>query len=89
MWRIEQDTRGQIVFTPPPLHSSLFDDDGSEHRHLSTVADANATANLSSLIETPKASSIERYCYLRHVFTELPKAVSTEATDALLPHRMD
>ncbi|MEM1154142.1 MAG: IS66 family transposase [Pseudomonadota bacterium] len=52
-----------------------------------SVAGANATANLYSLIET--ANGIEPYRYLRHVFTELPKAVSIEDIEALLPHRMD
>lgn len=54
-----------------------------------SVAGANATANLYSLIETAKANRIEPYRYLRHVFTELPKATSLEDIEALLPHRMD
>lgn len=49
-----------------------------------SVAGANATANLYSLIETAKANSIEPYRYLRHVFTELPKATSLEDIEALL-----
>jgi transposase len=53
-----------------------------------SVAGANATANLYSLIETAKANGIEPYRYLRHVFTELPKATSLEDIEALLPHRM-
>lgn len=53
------------------------------------MAGANATANLCSLIETAKANKIEPYRYLRHVFTELPKATSLEDIEALLPHRMD
>ena len=53
-----------------------------------SVAGANATANLLSLIETAKANGIEPYRYLRHVFTELPKATSLEDIEALLPHRM-
>ena len=53
-----------------------------------SVAGAKATANLYSLIETAKANNIEPYRYLRHVFTELPKAISLEEIEALLPHRM-
>ncbi|EAQ99168.1 IS66 family transposase [Congregibacter litoralis] len=53
-----------------------------------SVAGAKATANLYSLIETAKANGIEPYRYLRHVFTELPKATSLEDFEALLPHRM-
>lgn len=54
-----------------------------------SVAGANATANLYSLIETAKANGIEPYRYLRHVFTELLKATSLEDIEALLPHRID
>ncbi|MGI9404163.1 MAG: transposase domain-containing protein [Hyphomicrobium sp.] len=50
-----------------------------------SVAGANATANLYSLIETVRANKIEPYRYLRWVFTELPKATSLEEIEALLP----
>jgi transposase len=50
-----------------------------------TVDDANASANLYSLIETAKANGIEPYAYLKTVFTELPNATSIEAIEALLP----
>jgi transposase len=50
-----------------------------------TVAGANASANLYSLIETAKANGIEPYAYLRTVFTELPQAASVEEIEALLP----
>lgn len=56
---------------------------------MESVAGAKATANLYSLVETAKANGIEPYRYLRHVFTELPKATSLEDVEALLPHRMD
>ncbi len=45
----------------------------------------NTSANLYSLIETAKANGLEPYAYLRHVFTELPKAQTVEAIEALLP----
>ena len=38
-----------------------------------------------SLIETAKANSLEPYAYLRCLFTELPKAETVEAIEALLP----
>jgi len=38
-----------------------------------SVAGANASANLYSLIETAKARSIEPYAYLKKLFTELRK----------------
>ena len=41
------------------------------------------------LIETAKANHLEPYQYLRHVFTELPKAGSIEAIEALLPANID
>lgn len=54
-----------------------------------TVAGANSSANLYSLIATVKANGLEPYAYLRHVFTELPKAETLEAIEALLPTRID
>ena len=35
------------------------------------------------------ANSLEPYAYLRHVFTELPKAQSLAEVEALLPTRLD
>ena len=46
---------------------------------------ASASANLYSLIETAKANGLDPAIYLKHVFTELPKAVSVDDIDALLP----
>jgi hypothetical protein len=50
-----------------------------------SVRGVNASANLYSLIETAKANGLEPYAYLRRVFTELPKAETVEAIEALLP----
>lgn len=50
-----------------------------------TVAGANASANLYSLIETAKANGVEPHAYLRSVFTELPRATSVDKIEALLP----
>ena len=50
-----------------------------------TPKGADASARLYSLIETAKANDIEPYAYLRHVFTELPKATTVEDIEALLP----
>jgi hypothetical protein len=50
-----------------------------------TVAGANASANLYSLIETTKANKHEPYAYLRTSFSELPQATSVEAIEQLLP----
>ena len=57
------------------------------------MAGANASARLYSLIETTKAcrgaNGLEPYAYLRHVFTELPKAQSLAEVEVLLPTRLD
>lgn len=50
-----------------------------------SVRGAKASANLYSLIETAKANGLEPYAYLQYVFTELPKAETVEAIEALLP----
>jgi len=50
-----------------------------------SVKGVKASANLYSLIECAKLNGLEPYAYLRHVFTELPKAGSVEAIEALLP----
>lgn len=50
-----------------------------------SVKGVKASANLYSLIETAKANGLEPYAYLRHVFTELPRATSVEEIEALLP----
>ncbi|MES0385409.1 MAG: transposase domain-containing protein, partial [Hyphomicrobium sp.] len=41
------------------------------------------------LIETAKANGLEPYAYLRHVFTELPKATTLAEIEALLPWNVE
>jgi len=53
------------------------------------VAGAEASAKLYSLVETAKTNGIEPFSYLRHLFTELPKAARLEDFEALLPYRLD
>jgi len=50
-----------------------------------SVKGVTASANLYSLIETAKANGLEPYAYLRYLFTELPKAETVDAIEALLP----
>lgn len=50
-----------------------------------SVRGVRASANLYSLIESAKANGLEPYAYLRRVFTELPRAKTVEAIEALLP----
>lgn len=54
-----------------------------------SVGGVKASANLYSLIETAKANGREPYAYLRHIYSELPKAQTVEAMEALLPWRAD
>ena len=54
-----------------------------------TPAGAMASARLYSLVECVKANKLEPYAYLRHVFTELPKAQSLQDIEALLPYNVD
>ena len=60
-----------------------------EERTGASVKGVKSSANLYSLIETAKANGLEPYAYLRHVFTELPKADTVEAIEALLPGNID
>ncbi len=54
-----------------------------------TVAGANASANLYSLVETCKANGIDPYAYLVSLFRKLPAAQSADDFEALLPWRLD
>jgi hypothetical protein len=53
-----------------------------------TVAGANASANLYSLVETCRANRIDPYHYLHWLFQKLPLATTVEDYDALLPRNM-
>ena len=46
---------------------------------------AVASANFYTMVETAKANGLNPYAYLKHVFTELPKAERVEDMEALLP----
>ena len=53
-----------------------------------TVAGANASANLYSLVETCKANGIDPYAYLVSLFRNLPAAKTADDFEALLPWRL-
>ena len=53
-----------------------------------TVAGANASANLYSLVETCKANGIDPYVYLVSLFRNLPAAKTADDFEALLPWRL-
>ncbi|MBS3998684.1 MAG: IS66 family transposase [Hydrogenophaga sp.] len=52
-----------------------------------TVAGANASANLYSLLETCKVNGVDGYQYLRSLLVALPRARTVEDYEALLPWR--
>ncbi len=52
-----------------------------------TVAGAQASANLYSLIETAKANGLEPHAYLTRLFTELPSAQTVADIEKLLPFK--
>ena len=54
-----------------------------------TVAGANASANLYSLLQTCQVNRIDGYRYLRALFIALPKAQTANDYAALLPWRID
>lgn len=54
-----------------------------------TPKGAEASALLYSLIETAKANNCEPYCYLRHIFDNLPRARTLADYEALLPWNVD
>ena len=53
-----------------------------------TVAGANASANLYSLLETCKVNGVDGYQYLRALLVALPRARTVEDYEALLPWRI-
>ena len=50
-----------------------------------SVAGVKSSANLYSLIETAKANGLEPYAYLRHIYAQLPSALTVQDVEALLP----
>ena len=52
-----------------------------------TLAGAEASAALYSLIVTAKCNNLNAFDYLKAVFTELPKTTTVEQIEALLPWR--
>lgn len=54
-----------------------------------SVAGAQASAALYSLIETATANGLNTYTYLKHVFTVLPGLTREEDLDALMPWNVD
>ncbi len=53
-----------------------------------TVRGAEASANLYSLVQTARMNQLEPWAYLRLIAEELPKAITLEEIESLLPHRL-
>ena len=53
-----------------------------------SVAGANASANLYSLVETANANGHEPYGYIKQVLTQLPAANTLEDIERLLPFNL-
>ena len=53
-----------------------------------TVAGANASAVIHSVLETAKANGVEPYTWLRRVLRDLPAAKTVDDVEALLPWNM-
>ncbi|CAN5424166.1 hypothetical protein BH10PSE16_BH10PSE16_43820 [soil metagenome] len=53
-----------------------------------TVAGAQASANLYSLLQTCAANGVDGYAYLRALLTALPSAQTADDYEALLPWRI-
>ena len=74
---------------PPPARHGQNDPEIAIGRRnwlfADTVAGANASANLYSLLQTCKANGIDGYQYLRKLLIELPKARIVDDYEALLP----
>ena len=54
-----------------------------------TVAGAQASANLYSLLQTCAANGVDGYAYLRALLTALPMAKTADDYEALLPWRIE
>jgi len=53
-----------------------------------SVAGANVSAHLYSLVETAKANGHEPYANINQVLTEIPAAMTLEDVEALLPFNL-
>lgn len=54
-----------------------------------SVAGAEASAMIYSILQTARGNGFEPYAYMRYLLTELPKAKTLEQIELLLPHKID
>lgn len=54
-----------------------------------TVAGAEASARIYSILQTARANGLEPYAYFKHLLIELPKAKIAEEIEKLLPYKIE
>lgn len=54
-----------------------------------SVAGAEASAMIYSILQTARGNGLEPYAYMRHLLTELPKLQTAAEIEKLLPHKID
>jgi hypothetical protein len=54
-----------------------------------SVAGANASAMIYSILQTARANGLEPYVYMRHLLTKLPQCQTADQIEKLLPHKID
>lgn len=54
-----------------------------------SVAGAEASAMIYSILQTARANGLEPYAYMRHLLTELPKSQTIDQIEKLLPHTIN
>lgn len=54
-----------------------------------SVAGANASAMIYSILQTARGNGLDPYAYMRHLLTELPKAQTAAQIEKLLPYKID
>lgn len=54
-----------------------------------SVAGAEASAMIYSILQTARGNGLDPYAYLRHLLTELPKSQTADQIEKLLPHKID
>lgn len=54
-----------------------------------SVAGAEASAMIYSILQTARGNGLEPYAYMRYLLTELPLAKTADQIEKLLPHKID
>lgn len=54
-----------------------------------SVAGANASAMIYSILQTARGNGLDPYAYMRHLLTELPRCQTADQIEKLVPHKID